>query len=59
MTFYCLGEIIPHFYAAGHLPYTKSARLYRQRIESLEKNIQADEFAMFIEKSWILGRKRL
>jgi hypothetical protein len=35
----CVREIIPHFHAAGHLPYAKSARLYLQKMEALEQTM--------------------
>lgn len=29
---HCVREMIPHFHAAGHLQYAKSARLYLQQM---------------------------
>ena len=31
----CVEEMIPHFHAAGHLQYAKSARLYLQQMNNL------------------------
>ena len=35
----CVREMIPHFHAAGHLPYAKSSRLYLQQMKDLEKSM--------------------
>lgn len=41
----CVREMIPHFHAAGHLPYAKSARLYLQQMEALEQTMPGHNFA--------------
>lgn len=46
--------MIPHFHAAGHLPYAKAARLYLQHMEALEKTMPADEYTLFTDKGYLL-----
>ena len=53
----CVREIIPHFHAAGHLPYAKSARLYLQLMESLQHVMSTDEYELFTEKGYFTIRR--
>ena len=52
----CVREMIPHFHAAGHLNYAKSARLYLQQMESLNKTIPEEEYRLFTEKGYFTIR---
>ena len=49
--------MIPHFHAAGHLPYAKSARLYLQQMEALEQTMPANEYTLFTEKGYVTIRR--
>ena len=49
--------MIPHFFAAGHLPYAKYVRLYLQQTKALEKTIPADEIVMLAEKGYFTIRR--
>ena len=53
----CVREMIPHFHAAGHLPYAKSARLYLQQMEALEHTMPGNEYAIFTEKGYFTIRR--
>ena len=44
--------MIPHFHAAGHLPYAKSAHLYLQQMEALPETMPHDEYVLFAEKGF-------
>ena len=50
----CVREMIPHFHAAGHLPYAKSARLYLQQMEAFDQTMPEDEYRLFTEKGYTL-----
>ncbi|XP_014681447.1 PREDICTED: uncharacterized protein LOC106821245 [Priapulus caudatus] len=50
--------MIPHIHAAGHLPYAKSARLYLQQMDELEKTMPTDEYSLFTEKGYFTIRRR-
>ena len=54
---YCIREMLPHLHAAGHLHYAKSARLYLQQMESLEKSMPADEYQLFTDKGYFTIRR--
>ena len=54
---YCVREMIPHFHAAGHLHYAKSARLYLQQMDALEKTMPVDEYKLFTEKGYFTIRR--
>ena len=40
-------EMLPHFHAAGHIPYAKSIHLYLQQMASLSDKLTSDEFSKF------------
>ena len=40
----CVEMMIPHFHAAGHLPYAKSARLYLQKMKALPSMMPLEEY---------------
>ena len=50
--FHCVQEMIPHFHAAGHLPYAKSARLYLQQMNSIAQVMPSEEYTLFSEKGY-------
>ena len=54
---FCVREMLPHFHAAGHLHYAKSARLYLQQMEELEKAMPVDEFKSYTEKGYFTIRR--
>jgi len=54
---WCVRQMIPHFHAAGHLHYAKSARLYLQQMEALEQTMPADEYRLFTEKGYFTIRR--
>jgi hypothetical protein len=49
--------MLPHFHAAGHLPYAKSARLYLQQMEALEQTMPVDEYRLFTEEGYFTIRR--
>ena len=53
----CVREMIPHFHAAGHLNYAKSARLYLQQMERLDETIPDEEYRLFTEKGYFTIRR--
>ena len=55
---YCIRQMIPHFHAAGHLHYAKSARLYLQQMESLDKCMPVDEYKLFTESGYFTIRRQ-
>ncbi|KAG0721809.1 Glutamine synthetase [Chionoecetes opilio] len=54
----CVREMVPHFHAAGHLHYAKSARLYWQQMESLEEIMPTEEYSLFTEKGYFTIRRQ-
>ena len=50
--------MIPHFHAAGHLPYAKAARLYLQQMEALEQTMPAYEYYLLTDKGYFTIRRR-
>jgi len=53
----CVRDMIPHFHAAGHLPYAKSARLYLQQMASLKHTMPAEEFTLFSDHGYFTIRR--
>lgn len=49
--------MIPHFHAAGHLPYAKSARLYLQQMNSIAKVMPPEEYTLFSAKGYFTIRR--
>ena len=49
---HCVQQMIPHFHAAGHLPYAKSARLYFQQMNSIAQVMPSEEYTLFSEKGY-------
>lgn len=49
--------MIPHFHAAGHLPYAKSARLYLQQMNSIEDVMPPEEYTLFSDKGYFTIRR--
>jgi len=47
----CVTEMIPHFHAAGHLPYAKSARLHLIQMEALEKTMPGNMSTHSLQKT--------
>ena len=54
---HCVQEMIPHFHAAGHLPYAKSARLYLQQMNSIQKVMPPEEYTLFTSKGYFTIRR--
>jgi len=54
---HCVQEMIPHFHAAGHLPYAKSARLYLQQMNSIAKVMPPEEYTLFSAKGYFTIRR--
>ena len=54
---HCVQEIIPHFHAAGHLAYAKSARLYLQQMNSIQKIMSPEEYTLFSSKGYFTIRR--
>lgn len=54
---HCVQEMIPHFHAAGHLPYAKSARLYVQQMNSIEEVMPPEEYTLFSDKGYFTIRR--
>lgn len=54
----CVGEMIPHFHAAGHLHYAKAARLYLQQMNSLEEVMPPEEYQLFTDNGYFTIRRR-
>ena len=50
-------RMIPHFHAAGHLSYAKSARLYLQQMSFVSQIMPAEEFTLFTEKGFFAIRR--
>ena len=55
---YCVRQMIPHSHAVGHLHYAKSASLYLQQMEFLDKRMPSDEYKMFTEKGYFTIRRQ-
>ena len=54
---HCVQEMIPHFHAAGHLPYAKSARLYLQQMNSIQQVMPPEEYTLFSSKGYFTLRR--
>ncbi|KAK3895921.1 hypothetical protein Pcinc_000394 [Petrolisthes cinctipes] len=50
-------QMIPHFHAAGHLPYAKTARLYLQQMNSIEQVMASEEYKLFTAKGYFTIRR--
>ena len=44
--------MLPHFHAAGHIAYAKSAHLYTQQMLELPHKMPAEEYRQFTEKGF-------
>ena len=40
---HCVRQMLPHFHAAGHIAYAKSAHLYTQQMLELPHKMPAEE----------------
>ena len=49
---HCVQEMIPHFHAAGHLPYAKSARLCLQQMNSIKYVMPPEEYTLISDKGY-------
>ncbi|KAE8740861.1 hypothetical protein FOCC_FOCC013607 [Frankliniella occidentalis] len=49
---HCVGQMLPHLAAAGHLHYAKGAHLYLQEMQKLEAKMTAFEYEKFVESGW-------
>lgn len=54
---HCVQEMIPHFHAAGHLPYAKSGRLYLQQMNSIAQVMPPEEYTLFSAKGYFTIRR--
>ena len=54
---HCMEEMIPHFHAAGHLQYAKSARLYLQQMNNLVHVMSPEEYTLFSDKGYFTLRR--
>ena len=54
---HCVQEMIPHFHAAGHLPYAKSARLYLKQMNSIQQVMPPEEYTLFSSKGYFTIRR--
>ena len=54
---HCVQEMIPHFHAAGHLPYAKSARLYLQQMNFIQQVMSPEEYTLFSSKGYFTIRR--
>lgn len=52
----CVKEMLPYFYASGHLPYAKSAHLYLQDMLQLEEVIDPSVYRRFTEGFFTVRR---
>ena len=50
-------EMLPTFHAAGHLAYAKSAQLYLQEMERLEKLLPTEDFTKYISQGYFTIRR--
>ena len=48
--------MLPHFHAAGHIAYVKSAHLYTQQMLELPHKMPAEEYRQFTEKGFFTIR---
>lgn len=46
---YCVRQMLPVFYATGHLHYAKSSHLYLQQMISLSETLPLDEYQRFLQ----------
>ncbi|KAK3894757.1 hypothetical protein Pcinc_001481 [Petrolisthes cinctipes] len=53
---HCVQEMIPHFHAAGHLPYAKTARQYLQQMNSIKQVMASEEYKLFTAKGYFTIR---
>lgn len=49
--------MLPHFHAAGHLNYAKSAHLYLKQMPSLQNRISQHEFEIFTSHGYFTIRR--
>ena len=47
---HCVEEMIPHFHAAGHLQYARSARLYLQQMNNLVHVMAPEQYHCSLTK---------
>ena len=43
---HCIRQMLPHFHAAGHIAYAKSAHLYTQQMLELPHKMPAEEYTV-------------
>ena len=53
---HCVRQMLPHFHAAGHIAYAKSAHLYTHQMLELPHNMPAEEYRQFTEKGFFTIR---
>ncbi|KAE8737639.1 hypothetical protein FOCC_FOCC016896, partial [Frankliniella occidentalis] len=49
---HCVGQMLPHLAAAGHIHYAKAAHLYLQEMHKLEAKMTVFEYEKFAESGW-------
>ena len=54
---YSIIQMLPHFHAAGHLAYAKSAHLYIQQMLELPHKMPVEEYKLFTEKGYFTIRR--
>lgn len=54
---HCVQQMLPHFHAAGHLAYAKSAHLYLQQMMKLETRMTPEEYHKFTNEGYFTIRR--
>lgn len=54
---HCVQQMLPHFHAAGHLAYAKSAHLYLQQMMKLETRMTPEEYNKFTTEGYFTIRR--